>query len=81
MENTLPEADNISDSDNMVWRFVLFNDTSSQLGHSVSCKTILLLNLQITRSDVTPDIKWAVSLVNAYGCFNLPQGFVWVRMG
>ena len=33
--------------------------------------TILFLNLQITRSDIRPDIKWAVSLVIAYGLFNL----------
>ena len=40
--------------------------------------TILFLNLQITRSDIRPHIKWAVSLMIAYGHFNLPQGFVWV---
>ena len=40
--------------------------------------TILFLNLEITRSDIMPHIKWAVSLVIAYGHFNLPQGFVWV---
>ena len=39
------------------------------------------LNLQITRSDIRPRIKWAVSLVIAYGHFNLPQGIVWVCMG
>ena len=38
------------------------------------------LNLQITRSDIRPHIKWAVSLVIAYGHFNLPQGFVWVGL-
>ena len=38
------------------------------------------LNLQITRSDIRLHIKWAVSLVIAYGHFNLPQGFVWVCM-
>ena len=32
------------------------------------------LNLQITRSDISPHIKWAVSLVIAYGHFNLPRG-------
>ena len=36
---------------------------------------------KITRSDVRPHIKWAVSLVSAYGRFNLPQGFVWVCLG
>ena len=36
--------------------------------------TILFLNLQkITRSDIRPHIKWAVSLLIAYGHFNLPQ--------
>ena len=44
----------------------------------MSCMTILLLNLQITRSDVRPHIKQAISLVNAYGHFNFPQRFVWV---
>ena len=38
-------------------------------------------NLQFTRSDIRPHIKWAVSLVIAYGHFNLPQGFVWVCKG
>ena len=38
------------------------------------------LNLQITRSDIRPHIKWPVSLVIAYGHFNLPQGIVWVCM-
>ena len=36
------------------------------------------LNLQITSTDIKPHIKWVVSLVIAYGHFNLPQGFVWV---
>ena len=38
-------------------------------------------NLQITRSDIRPHIKWAVSLVITYGHFNLPQRFVWVCTG
>ena len=46
--------------------------------------TILFQNLQITRSDIRPHIKWAVSLVTAYGHFNLPQGglcgYVWVNI-
>ena len=62
-----------------VW-FVLFYDTSSQKGYSMPSMTILFLNLQIIRSDIRPDIKWAVSLVIAYGHFNLPQGIVWVCM-
>ena len=36
------------------------------------------LNLQITRSDIRLDIKWAVSLVFTYGHFNISQEFVWV---
>ena len=59
---------------------MLFSDTWSQCGHSVSCMTILFLNLPITRSDIRPHIKWAVSLMIAYGHFNFPQGFVWVYM-
>ena len=39
------------------------------------------LKLQITRSDIRPHMKWAVSLVIACDRFNLPQGFVWVCMG
>ena len=31
------------------------------------------LNLQITRSDIRPQIKWVASLVIAYGHFSLPQ--------
>ena len=69
-----------SDGREMVW-FMLFNDTWSQEGHSVLCMTILFLNLQITRLDIRPHIKWAVSLVITYSHFNLPQGFVWVCMG
>ena len=40
-----------------------------------SCMTILFLNLQITISDIRPHIKWAVSLVIAYGQFTLLGGF------
>ena len=58
-----------------VW-FVLFYDTSSQKGYLMPSMTILFLNLQIIRSDIRPHIKWAVSLVIAYGHFNLPQGIV-----
>ena len=43
--------------------------------------TIFFLNLQITRSDIRPHIKWAVSLLVAYGHFNLPRVLVWVCMG
>ena len=47
----------------------------------MSCMTILFLNLQITRSDIRPHTKLAVSLVIAYGHFNLPQRFVWGMYG
>ena len=57
--------------------FVLFYDTWSQKGHSVSCMTILFQNLQITRSNIRTHIQWAVSLVIAYSPFSLPPGFVW----
>ena len=39
------------------------------------------MNLQITSSDIRPHIKFAVSLVIAYGHFNLPPVFVWACMG
>ena len=41
----------------------------------------LFVNLQITRSDIRPQVKWAVNLVIAEGHFKLPQRFVWVCMG
>ena len=56
--------------------FGLFNGTWSQKGHSVLCMTILLLNLQTTKSDIRPHIKWAVSLVITCGHYNVPQGFL-----
>ena len=59
---------------------MLLNDTWSQFGHSVSCMTMLFLNLQIARSDIRPHIKWVV-IVIAYGHFNRPGEFVWVCMG
>ena len=46
----------------------------------MSCMTILVLNLQITRSDIRPHIKWVVRLVTAYGHFDLAWGIVWVCM-
>ena len=42
--------------------------------------TVFFLNLQITRSNIRPYIKWVVSLVIAYGHINLLQGFVWVNI-
>ena len=68
-------------NEGLVW-FVLFNDTWSQKGHSVSCMTILFIskcNQQIGHQ--------AAHKVGcqpgdfAYGHFNLPPGFVWVYMG
>ena len=38
--------------------------------------------VQISRSDIRPHIKWAVILVILHMItFNLPPGFVWVYMG
>ena len=34
--------------------------------------------VQISRSDIRPHMKWVVSLTIAYGHFNLPPGIVWV---
>ena len=62
-------------------RFVLSNDNWSQKGHSVSCMTILVINFHVTRSDTRTHIKWAVSLVIAYGHFDIPHGFAWVCTG
>ena len=45
----------------------------------VHCMAMIFQNLQITRPDIRPNIKWAVSLLITYG-HNLPQGFVWVCM-
>ena len=38
-----------------------------------------MLPLQITKSDIRPQVQWTVSLVIADGHFNLPQ-LVWVCM-
>ena len=43
---------------------------------AIRCLDHTFLNLQTTRSDIMPHIKWAVSLVIAYGHFDVPQGFV-----
>ena len=43
--------------------------------------TIVFLNLEITRSAIRTYIKWAVSLVIAYGHFNLSQGCELLCMG
>ena len=39
------------------------------------------LCLQITKSDISSEVKWSVSLVIAYGHLNLSQRFVWVWVG
>ena len=46
---------------------VLFIDIWFYHGHSVSCLTISCQNLQITRSNIRPHKKWAISLVLAGG--------------
>ena len=38
-------------------------------------------NFRFTTSDIRPHTKLAVSLVIAYGHFNIPQGFVWYVWG
>ena len=61
---------------------VLFNDAWLQyadIRHHI--RHHKSFNLQITRSDTRPHMKWAISLVNADGHSSLPQGFVWVRIG
>ena len=59
---------------------VYLSGTWSLLDHVVSCMTILILSLQITRADIKPQVKWAVNLVIVDGHFNLPQGFVCICM-
>ena len=41
---------------------------------------ILVPNLQITRSDIRPHIKWVVCLVIVYSHFNLPWRIAWACM-
>ena len=60
----------------LVW-FLLFNNTWS-FGVTYDHTFSKLANHQ---SDIKPQIKEAVSLVIAYGHFNLLQGFVWVCIG
>ena len=66
-----------------VW-FVLFNDTWSQYGHLMSCMTILFINLQISKSDIRPHIKWAISLVILHMVTSIYLwglcGYVWVNI-
>ena len=64
----------------VMFMFMFLMTSGLSKGHSVSCVDHTFPNLQITRSDIRPHIKWAVSLVIAYGHFNLPRGFVWVCM-
>ena len=42
-------------------RFVLFNDTWSQFRHLLSCVTISLLWLQLTRIDIIPHVTWLLA--------------------
>ena len=63
------------------FEFVLFNGTLVSVRTFSAMYDHTFLNSQITRSDIRPHIKWAVSLVIAYGHFSLPQGFVSVYMG
>ena len=61
--------------------FVLPSGTWSQSRHSVTCMTILCL--QITRSDIWPHVMWVLSLVITDGRFNYLSGlcwYVWVDM-
>ena len=39
------------------------------------------LNLQITWSDIRPQIKWSITQIITYGHFNLPLQLVWVCLG
>ena len=70
----------------LVWfELVSFNDTWSQKGHSVSCMTILFYKqVQISRSDIKPHIKWAVSLVILHMVTSIFLralcGYIWVNM-
>ena len=60
--------------------FMLFNDTWSHQGHSVSWPSSFLC-LQITDSNLRSQVKWAVRDETADGHFNLPHIFVWICMG
>ena len=62
----------------LIRRFGFWNDIWSQSEHSVSCMTILSLNLQTTRSDIRPHMKYDANLVIALYSSILPLGFVWV---
>ena len=46
----------------------------------VSCIAIIILHIQITKSDIMSQRKWALSLVITDGHIDLHQGFVWVCM-
>ena len=47
----------------------------------MSCMAVLSKLAKITRSDIRPYTKRAVSLVTAYGHFHFPRGFVWGMYG
>ena len=68
----------------------LSNASNCQAGHQTTnktgcqhgdCRWSLFPGLQITRSDIRPQAKWAVTLVIANGHISLPQGFMRVCIG
>ena len=52
------------------------------LSKDIRCHALpyFFFNLKTARSDISPHIKWAVSLVFAYGHFNVPLGREWVSI-
>ena len=56
------------------WHMVSVRTFGAMYDHTFS-------DLQIIKSDIRPQIKWAVNLVIACGHFNVIQGFAWVHMG
>ena len=65
----------------MIWfGFRCLMDNWSQYGKSVSCITILFLNLPITRSDIRPHIKWAVRLVIAYALWPYQSSYKFINI-
>ena len=63
------------------FEFVLFSDTWSQQGHSVSCMTIRFPKVVNHQSRHQATSKMGVRLVISGNHCNLPYGFVWVCMG
>ena len=88
-EDQLPKLTNESDQIQRFYRghkissFVFFIDTWSQWGHWCHVWPYYFQCLQITKSDIRPQVKWAVTLVIADGHFNLPQGlcgYIWTNI-